>query len=415
MGAYCLYCLLLDELTKSNKRNKVRSRYNYKGLKPLYCKKHKLNDMVNSKSVCIYGSCKKEASYNYKNNKKRLYCKEHKKENMFPVRKLCEYKDCEKYPSFNERGKKGRKFCKEHASETMITIGKVCIEKDCKTMAYYNYKNNKKRLYCNKHKKEDMINIHAKYCIEKNCEVQSCFNYITEKVPLYCNTHKKEGMVDIKSIKCVINDCNNRPIYNFEGEQPKYCGLHKKDNMIDVVTIKCNQEMCLVRGNIKYDGYCTFCFVNKFPKDKRVFQIRKKSKELKVRDYINENFKGFIHDKPLWTSNCNCDHRRRIDHRKLINDTLLCIETDEGQHKRYSKEDEQNRLNDIFMVHGGKIIFIRFNPDSYKDNFGKKRNPQMKTRLRVLGEEINKQIDRIEKNKNIKIVENIFLYYDFIL
>jgi len=48
--------------------------------------------MVINHRVCIYGSCKKEASYNYKNNKKRLYCKEHKKENMFPIKKLFEYK-----------------------------------------------------------------------------------------------------------------------------------------------------------------------------------------------------------------------------------------------------------------------------------------------------------------------------------
>ena len=33
---------------------------------------------------------------------------------------------------------------------------------------------------------------------------------------------------------------------------------------------------------------------------------------------MNENFTGFIHDRPLYTGNCDCTHRRRIDHRIQI-------------------------------------------------------------------------------------------------
>jgi hypothetical protein len=32
-----------------------------------------------------------------------------------------------------------------------------------------------------------------------------------------------------------------------------------------------------------------------------------------VRNAINSNFEGFLHDKPLYTGNCNCTHRRRIE------------------------------------------------------------------------------------------------------
>jgi hypothetical protein len=31
--------------------------------------------------------------------------------------------------------------------------------------------------------------------------------------------------------------------------------------------------------------------------------------------------------------------RRQIDHRKLINRTFLCVETDEHAHRGYDKED----------------------------------------------------------------------------
>ena len=56
-----------------------------------------------------------------------------------------------------------------------------------------------------------------------------------------------------------------------------------------------------------------------------------------VRDRINQEFEGFYHDKPLWTNDCDCTHRRRIDHRKLIGNTLLAIETDENQHPEAPK------------------------------------------------------------------------------
>ncbi len=132
-----------------------------------------------------------------------------------------------------------------------------------------------------------------------------------------------------------------------------------------------------------------------------------------VRDFINSRFEGFQHDKPLWYNETTCDFttKRRIDHRKLINDTLLCIEIDENQHKSYSKEDEIARYNDLFMAFESKFIIIRFNPDEYKDN-GKSCNPMLIIRLPVLGREINKQIKRIESNENTELLEVIELYYD---
>jgi hypothetical protein len=132
-----------------------------------------------------------------------------------------------------------------------------------------------------------------------------------------------------------------------------------------------------------------------------------------VRDFINSRFEGFQHDNPLWYNETayNFTNKTRIDHRKLINDTLLCIEIDENQHKSYSKEHEIARYNDLIVVFGCKFIIIRFNPDEYKDN-GKSYNPMLIIRLPVLGKEIMKQIKRIETNENTELLEVIELYYD---
>jgi len=183
--------------------------------------------------------------------------------------------------------------------------------------------------------------------------------------------------------------------------------------MVDVNNKKCKANLCLgTSGNPKYKGYCCNCYQHLFPLDTLTYQIRSKTKEICTRDYINENFEGFQHDKPLFTGNCDCTHRRRIDHRFLIGNTLLCVETDEGQHKDYNKKDEEIRYDDLFMLHSGKFIFIRFNPDKYKNKDNKSVNPMLYTRLPILKEEIEKQMGRIKNEENTELLEIIKLYYD---
>jgi hypothetical protein len=140
-----------------------------------------------------------------------------------------------------------------------------------------------------------------------------------------------------------------------------------------------------------------------FPDDERSKVLYLHTKEIRVRNAINENFEGFIHDKPLYTGQCDCTMRRRIDHRKLIDATLLCIETDEYAHKGYDPKDEELRYDDLFMVHSGKWIFIRFNPDG--------KGVDMVDKLNRLIEEIHFQIMRIKHSENTELLEVINLFY----
>ena len=90
---------------------------------------------------------------------------------------------------------------------------------------------------------------------------------------------------------------------------------------------------------------------------------------------------------------------------------MLCIEIDEGQHKRYDSHDEEERYDNLFMDFSGKYIFLRFNPDSYK--VGRvKRNPKLKERLFTLKYWVKLMIRRIQDEKNLELVEIYHLYYD---
>ena len=91
---------------------------------------------------------------------------------------------------------------------------------------------------------------------------------------------------------------------------------------------------------------------------------------------------------------------------------MLCIEVDENQHKGYDRRDEEDRYDNLFMDFSGKYIFVRYNPDPYKDGAGKRRNPRAETRLKKLKAEIDRQTERIEGGENEELVEVARLFYD---
>ena len=331
--------------------------------------------------------------------------------------KLCQFQNCRNRASYGiTRNNPCR--CKEH-KENMKLVSMICVHEGCKTRPTFNLPGQTKGLYCSTHKKEDMINVVSKMCLHEGCMVQPNFNLPGETKGLYCSEHKKTDMIDVVNKTCAHEGCLVIPNFNLPGQtKGLYCAQHKIEGMIDVTHKKCKavetgeQPLCTILGNSKYKGYCTHCFRNLFPKDPLTFQIRSKTKEIAVRDFINATFEGFCHDKPIYTDHCDCSIKRRIDHRKLIGNTMLAIETDENQHKPYDKMDEETRYDDLMCGFTGKWVYIRFNPDKYINNKGQRKNPTIGTRLFELQKEIEKQIKRIEKEENTELIERIYMYYD---
>ena len=376
--------------------------FNFEGLKPKFCSECKTNEMIDLKHKnCFCG--KSQPTYNIEGLIAK-YCILCKTIDMVDVKhNSCK---CGKArPTFNYKGLKPE-YCASCRIENMIDLtSKKC---KCGKKCYYNY-DNKIPEFCSNCKTTEMTNVTDKKC--KCGKARPIFNYEGLK-PKYCASCKINGMQDVKNTRC---NCKKAiPSFNFEGLQPKFCISCKSEGMINVKNTKCKAENCQTSANKNYKDYCANCYQHLFPLDPLTFQIRSKTKEIAVRDFINSKFEGFYHDKPLWYNEtvCDCTTKRRIDHRKLINGTLLCIETDENQHKSYSKADEEARYHDLFMAYGGKFVFIRFNPDKYKDESGKSCNPMLFNRLIVLEEEIKKQIKRIENEENKELLEVIELYYD---
>jgi hypothetical protein len=253
-----------------------------------------------------------------------------------------------------------------------------------KSEAYFGFKGDNPTC-CVRCKESSMLNLRKTFC--KCGKSQAYFGFKTDVKGTCCAICRSEGMIDIVSPKCP-------GLINFELKG----------------SIECPYSQ---RRNKKYDNYCTKCFEQNFPDDPRSSSIRERSHELVVKKFLSTEFKEFIHNTALWTGQADCTCRRRIDFRWLIGNTLLCVEVDENQHKYRDKEDELMRYDDLMMLHGGKFIFIRYNPDVYIGPDATKKNPEVSTRLKALKETILKQIKRIQDEENDDLVEVDLLFYDY--
>ncbi len=318
-------------------------------------------------------------------------------------------------PYFNYPGISPAICCASCKTDAMADVkSKKC--RCGKAIPYFNESGKTEAVCCASCKTDAMVDVKSKKC---RCgKTTPNFNYPGKTEAVYCASCKTDIMVDVKHKKCLCGKA--RPYYNqVDKTTPICCASCKTDTMVDVIN-----KMCpgLITGNIpcpfrttsnhKYKNYCTQCFRRNFPLDPLTFQIRSKTKEIAVRDFINANFEGFQHNARLQTGHCDCTIRRSIDHRMLIGNTLIAIETDENQHKAYDEMDEETRYDDLFMAHSGKWIYIRFNPDKYINAQGVRKNPMIATRLESLKTEIEKQIIRIEREENIELVERVYMYYD---
>jgi len=234
----------------------------------------------------------------------------------------------------------------------------------------------------------------------------------SSKTRLECTEWKCTNFARAPSSKCVSHGggprCTHVGCEHGARSGSKKCVAHgggpRCPNCIDWLDAR--------MGSSYYDGYCATCFKRLFPEDSRSTVIHRQSKEIRVRNAITERaqsdlkFQGFVHNQPLYTGDCDCTHRRRVDHRKLIDGTMLAVETDEFAHRYYDAVDEEIRYHDLYMIHSGKWVFIRFNPDPTETD-----KTDLDDRIEVLLTEIEKQIYRISVGANTDLLEVVKLYY----
>ena len=72
----------------------------------------------------------------------------------------------------------------------------------------------------------------------------------------------------------------------------------------------------------------------------------------------------------------------------------------------YDPRDEEIRYDDLFMIHAGKWIFIRFNPDDNRES----QKTSFESKLKALMKEMKRQMERIRKEENEELVEIVKMF-----
>jgi hypothetical protein len=345
-------------------------------------------------------------------------------------------KNCkQKRAYFNIPGSKQAKYCAKCAFEidnTMVDVKNKKCEKCKEKQAYFNIPGVKQAKYCSNCAfkiDKTMVDVKTKKC-EKCKEKCATFNIPGSKQGKYCAkcAFKLDNtMVNVKNKKC--EKCKQKQAnFNIYGvKQAKYCAkcaFEIDRAMVDVKSKKC--LICgLTKANRKYRNHCLRCFIHTFP-DEPVCR-NYKTKEKSVSDFIRAEFANYkwIGDKTIAGG---CSKRRPDIMLEIDPFHYLIVEIDENQHNQYDCSCENKRIMQLSQdLNHSNIVFIRFNPDSFKDINNKtirsvwttnkqtgilyvsqKNIKEWEMRLGILRNNIQYWID----NKSDKMIETVQLFFD---
>jgi len=434
--------------SKCKKCNKTQPSFNYKGESTArFCGKCKKPDMINVRSPKCKKCNKSQPSFNYEGESTAKFCAKCKELDMVNVKdKKCERctKSC---PTFNYEGESTAKFCGKCKEPDMVDVTNKKCEKCTKSRPSFNYEGESTAKFCVKCKESDMVDVTNKKC-EKCTKSQSIFNYEGEYIGRFCGKCKDPKMVDVTNPKCI--ECGKRATYSYPGVLSKYCSKHKKDGMMVKPRRKCKTENCnetathgikepvncelhsgpkdynlVERSCVKChrldilnkDGICVnFCSLEE---QDRIMKKKVKKHE----EYINKLLDSAIEMRPYATdtiidSACSRFRPDRVYH---CGTHIVVIEIDENQHKSYTncghtkKEKllgEEKRMYAIGQSFDGlPCIFLRYNPDNYKDASGRNGEFSANKRQELLVKWVNKCIQGNEEilSKGYRVK---YLFYD---
>jgi hypothetical protein len=254
-------------------------------------------------------------------------------------------------------------------------------------------------IYCKEHALPGMIDIKNKKCGTDGCKINANYG-----LPGYratkCNQHKNNDMLIHPNKKCSKNSCKYLAIFGITKRE--HCEDHKQINEINLVHKKC--KTCGLIDIVNEKGECKdhdpgLMHRGYLQKQKRVKTLIEKENKHKIVSY----------DRMI-DSKCN---NKRPDFVFDAGKHFVVLEVDEEQHKRtsYTQECEDIRMLEVLQALGMSTIFIRYNPDDFKNKEGKKVKITQKERESQLIKYLDMCMKEEPKNET-EMLRVIYLFYD---
>ncbi len=230
---------------------------------------------------------------------------------------------------------------------------------------------------------------------------------------------RRRRCVDCFGAAICIHDKNRQNCLECGGNM--FCIHDKKKSRCKICdgSELCKAPHCETRGIKKYDGYCLPCCIHYCPE----IQVSRnfKTKENDVVSRVLEKYPDFnwIADKKIQEGYS----KRRPDLLLELGSHVIIIEIDENKHSSYDCSCHNKRTMEISQDIGHRpVIFIRFNPDSYIGQDGKRvtscwklngygilnipksKSNEWNTRINALYQQIEYWMNNIPE-KTVEIVE----------
>lgn len=217
-----------------------------------------------------------------------------------------------------------------------------------------------------------------------------------------CTGCKIVGMQNVKCRMCEV--CKQtQPKFGLPGGKAMRCAKCMSEDMRDLYSRRCMTEGCDV---LTKSDYCANCDTSR--------KRRTRVKEHRLANYLRDNI-----DVP-WTAwnrqlagSRECGGCKRPDFVWLLPYLAIVTECDENQHKDRCLAGERQRMFDIFNTYGGiHIIYLRFNPDSFKVD-GVTRRVSMERRYAELKKALDRELARTpEEVAALPMFRVTYLFHD---
>lgn len=211
-------------------------------------------------------------------------------------------------------------------------------------------------------------------CIVEWCSRSKAYGYQSDQKRIVCSDHvdtleEKEDdpiCLLISRKKCEIPNCDHEAKF---GERDTLTGQGKvlrcadhKEEFDEDLTLCRTCKIATSSRNEYYKGHCANCFYFLNPTDDKIKNF--KTKEQRFMVPLKELYPDLVLDQII-TGGCS---KRRPDGLIDVLSHSVIVEIDEKQHQDYSVECENRRTMEIFQDLGSRpLVFIRLNPDGYKD------------------------------------------------
>jgi hypothetical protein len=332
-----------------------------------FCAQHKESNMVDVKSKrCESMGCTSSPSFNIEGASAGRFCSTHKESNMVDVKsKHCESIGCTSLtPSFNIEGSSLGRFCQQHKEGNMVNVvSKRCEANGCQSLnPVFNIEGASSGRFCAQHKETNMVDVKNKRCSFKECKTRAGFGF-PGAIASSCKIHLEIGMILYPKTRCCEQECKEFAIFGLT--KPIHCEFHKEPTEENLALRKCKTPTCGALEICNEDGFCfEYCINSEYFKRGRLL---KQKETLQMLDAVITHA-VYSDDKTIDTA-CN---KRRPDRVYDCGTYFLVLEIDEHQHRGYDKSCEYARQIEILQAFGMPVLFIRYNPDTFKDKNGVK-------------------------------------------